>query len=892
MKDRHMVGRTAFGLATALVSAVLLAQPSFAAKPQSETPSVAGLEKALGNEDYAEARRQADGLLRSASFEDRAVAYGAYGRILLGLGQKDQARQYRALMARQPLGPNAQQLMTVYDAWLMALDGHTEAGIRTLEEIVDKGLRMPSTVEAADVLARLYLQRGDQKKAQRAVSRGQGVLKGLEASPGHLEALLRNRSETDAQRAKKLFDQAESQRGEKKLVEAGRLYLQICREFTGSDSADAAGYRIGQCLAELGNWQQALDAWQSFVEASPAGPWRGQAQVAVIDLALEHLGDPAMAVRHAAQAANTLDNGLNGQAEPTWRQVAFDVRLRNGALAIAEGRYEEAAVCFARAKQAVEDGNSSLPAVLSSDVRAGLQRLIDAARKRRPVLPEELGAIDRRAALAVAVGSVYNLARQYERAKAAFDVPLAGRGRGFSRTLRSFAALGRARALIGLGESPQAFRSYKLSLEEYDRASWHDETLREMALWIEEQADPSGTAVQAGTGAAMGKQPAGTSRRLPAAQEASSRADALPYWTRLIGRHPVSPHVPEALYHAGVLNAETGQWAQALMWWDRLVGEFPDSPWTGHAFIRCIDVRLDKQLDLAAASKCAAAAVGWLDRVGLATAAAAGRLPRGARPADEVHSAIQLRAGLLAFLNGRGDEATGWLEKALMSTPTQHQPVFAGHPPVDVEQLVKAVRNGKIATPLAVRQGAGKAAVALMLADLYCHAGQHEASIAWCNRVIDGHIPQVTDAQRSWALLCRGRSLAGLGGEERNAEAALADYLAAAKADPRAEWADNAVFLAANAEWSLHRNADRAIALWQDLLRRYPDSEETARSAYYVAVAYQWIGQVPEARRCFAEFLERYPDSPLCGAARSQLEKLASGPPQTSGKRVASASKD
>ena len=49
----------------------------------------------------------------------------------------------------------------------------------------------------------------------------------------------------------------------------------------------------------------------------------------------------------------------------------------------------------------------------------------------------------------------------------------------------------------------------------------------------------------------------------------------------------------------------------------------------------------------------------------------------------------------------------------------------------------------------------------------------------------------------------------------------IADYLAAVSAAPKAEWADESLFLAANVHWNSKQHVDAAIALWQRLLKEH-----------------------------------------------------------------------
>ncbi len=281
---------------------------SAAGAPQPPA-SVDALHKAVAKENHAEAKRLADVLLQSPGQADRVAASLVYGRILLATNQKEPARQYLAGMKRLNLDPNAAQLMEVYAAWLAFLDGRQDDGIKALEQMLVDKKPLSSTAEAADVLAILYLTKGDKAAAKRAVDFGLGFLKYENARaaplpspsgrgaggegffPSYIEPLLRNRLKTDSgdafPEAKKLYDQAEKLRHEGKFIDAGKLFTEVSAKWPRSVWSHAAGFRIGQCLLGLNRPAEAQAHWQTFVvvQASrlPQGtvtcsplPWRGQ----------------------------------------------------------------------------------------------------------------------------------------------------------------------------------------------------------------------------------------------------------------------------------------------------------------------------------------------------------------------------------------------------------------------------------------------------------------------------------------------------------------------------------------------------------------------------------------------------------------------------------------
>ncbi len=191
----------------------------------AEAPAWSAVDRALGKENYAEAKQKADAVLQGGTPEDVEKTRKVYGRILLGLGQKDQARQYLNMLSAgekgagrkgrpAPAAPDGR--LAIYALWLKALDGHSAEAVKALEEMLEKAGGAPdeTTAEAADVLAMLYMAGGEGEKAKKAVDFGLKALQYQGVKDGYVLALLRGRLKSDiaAGEAKRAYDQAEKLR--------------------------------------------------------------------------------------------------------------------------------------------------------------------------------------------------------------------------------------------------------------------------------------------------------------------------------------------------------------------------------------------------------------------------------------------------------------------------------------------------------------------------------------------------------------------------------------------------------------------------------------------------------------------------------------------------------
>ena len=154
----------------------------------------------------------------------------------------------------------------------------------------------------------LYMARGEQESAKKAVDFGLKCLQYHGIKGGYVLALLQGRLNSDftAGEARQLYDKAEKLRQQGKFVEAGQLFAQVLAAYPKNPWGHASGFRIGQCYVGLGRPAQAADWWQKFIKQSPTGPWRGQAHVAMVDLVLETQLDLKKATEHALAATKGL----------------------------------------------------------------------------------------------------------------------------------------------------------------------------------------------------------------------------------------------------------------------------------------------------------------------------------------------------------------------------------------------------------------------------------------------------------------------------------------------------------------------------------------------------------------------------------------------------------
>ena len=290
-------------------------------------------------------------------------------------------------------------------AWLKALDKKPDEAIKTLEKMLQQAGGAPdeTTAEAADVLAMLYMARGEQEKAKKAVDFGLKCLQYHGIKGGYVLALLRGRLNSDfaAGEAKQLYNKAEKLRQQGKFVEAGQLFAQVLAAYPKNPWGHASGFRIGQCYVGLGRPAQAADWWQKFIKQSPAGPWRGQAHVAMVDLVL---GDPTGPREGHGARAGGHQGTVPIFAQRKWTSLAARAPSRRGKKRPTTSTFGRASFPWSMAASTPPRKASSRRRAVGSprrerrsEVQAGLDRLIESAQNRVKLVPDELTIGDDRA---------------------------------------------------------------------------------------------------------------------------------------------------------------------------------------------------------------------------------------------------------------------------------------------------------------------------------------------------------------------------------------------------------------------------------------------------------------------------------------------------------------
>ncbi|MFQ5731004.1 MAG: tol-pal system YbgF family protein [Planctomycetaceae bacterium] len=388
-----------------------------------------------------------------------------------------------------------------------------------------------------------------------------------------------------------------------------------------------------------------------------------------------------------------------------------------------------------------------------------------------------------------------------------------------------------------------------------------------------------------------------------------------------------------ALFLVGVLSMKTRRWKPAATAFAALVKRFPKGPWSMSARCRLIDLKLEREIDLEAAEAELKIAMLWAatkhekyfprkrrpkkdaktrkpasggrkpadgskkkttasssnnpgaDAARLATRNKQTRSTINHRPSTKKPpsftlkvptekqslAAVYRRAGILSYVRGKRATPKGYLLRARVLTGRP-----AGRPsPDDIAEarLLAALMSRRFFTPLSLWTSRKAMFPYLLYGDLLYETRDFERARDFAAALLTHKTLKFTTFQQSYLHYLRGRGANGLR-DVKQRRAAAADFLAAHKKAPKSRWADDALFLAANARWNHERNAEKAVALWRQLLKEHPKSVEADRSAYYIGVVYQQTKRWSDAKSAYESLLKDRPKSPFAKLTKKQLKQV------------------
>ncbi len=806
-------------------------------------------------------------------------------------------------------------------------DAKRNQAIALLEQILKDRQMNLATPEAGIDLARLYVQArrfddaektlkfvidllGDKRTLIRMELPDEAMVQPyVKAAKA---ALARLKYDRDAGREE--FEAAEKLRKQEKWLPAARAYQAIVKDFGETDYAPRSELHIGDCLLGLGRESQAVAHWKKFIEPKPAGPWRAQAYIKIIDYCLEQQLDLPEAGKYAALARSSLPTALaDEKAGESWQAAAFDVQLRVGLVSFCEGSLKKAAV-------AVEAFEAAKQLTNNKTTAERLDALITAAKSGKGVIPEDVkgsGATDAataapadKAALALSMGVIHLVAGRLDNAEAFFDrvlgtpavparpgtpgQPARPAMQGATRAQLAFATFGRGAVLQAHRKESEAREQFLASIKAFGDGSWHDETLYRVATITRDLASAKfgSTSLTASAKAPESASPSAkplTTKQREAAVKAEkerlaallkAKGEALPYWRELMKRYPESPRVEQAMYNAGILLCELAEaapaaqsekaWKEAAFMLNRFCELYPKSPMAGDAYVRQVSMATGRMFDLDLASAIAQQAMGWAKDM----TEGRGNLPEAPLlPAwcllERYPTYASLRptfydcyqwAGLVAYLRQQQDQAVAFCRQADRFDDSLRSRSGGETAMARMIAVVQGARDALTPEALLEALKDDKQKTGILLADLSLMTFDPERAGELYERLLSGFwpFPRPTPEVESYLFLRIGQALEF----QRKHEEAMA-YLKRLY-DPKYAkypWTADGIFRIGTWAYNATQDPDDAMKHWEYVFKRNPKHPEAERSLFYYGLTAMRTKEYRKAAEAFTEYLNRYPDS-------------------------------
>ena len=818
-----------------------------------------------------------------------------------------------------------QTRMQIAKSLQLAEGGKLKEAERILDPLLGKEHQTTATSEAALVYAEVLIELRNYKRAAIAASFAEGFLKskagrelGESIAPfvdaaksmkKRVQNASRKRPKTPkpTDKAEVMFKKAEAHRAKKQYASAMNVYLQIMEHYSSSPFAPRSELHTGHCWLGSGNKNKAISTWEEFIRKKPIGPWRGQAYIELIDLALEKL-DLSEAVQHVQLA----ERGVNNLSpDHSWKIVRFELAFRFGAVHYISGDFSSAAEAFQSAIKSA-----------SGRQTGSLNKLLQAADNKSPLIPTDcIGDKQTPGTTALSLAMLFHLIGKNTHA----DTFLSCLPRQVTPIQRSFGCFLKGSILQTANKLPQAITQYEVSLKTAKTASFHDETLYRLASITErlaKKAHPAPKLKAVKSGEAHSDLAAQKIKAQKAAEKkrqaalAAAQSKAAPYWKEIVTRYSktdvatgkfsaTSPHVELALYRLALIRywkAEqldsTNTWREAVIELKKFTSAYPKSLWAGDAFVRQIDAALEGAYDVPLGIERIKDGLVWAEALGLtvetrvdgalsdrATDEAAKaisewypKLPLwGSRESlggrtllDKLYN-LYLRAGILAYVQEDYDGAEKHFQAAGPARPTDGMQGSFDKQKFGLHSLAICCRRKEPAWHKGI---AGSIKVSrnrllLKLADTYLHAGRLEkAESIYRLFTKEGSKQLKVDlASESYSRL---RLALTLSQDQGNASSSIEIYKSYYQSEhSKYPWTADAILMLGVLIQNTERSPSKAMNHYKYVYTHFPKHPEAERAMYFHCLGASLMKDTKLVMSISKDFLEKYPDSQWYKAVQS-----------------------
>lgn len=584
--------------------------------------------------DCDAAGKSAGLLLKSSDASLRLHGQHIQARASWAIGDPALKKQAQAIWTRltqagQQTNPSA-ALRLATARLIVANDAAAPQSATSLEELLQEPPSDVASVEAWIELANFHAGVGRQDEAVGALDAADNFITELlgsseEGDPlwGVFRQAIKAARDRIHDPGRLEFDRAIGLMKAKRYEAARNQFALVIERFPRTDYSPRSELAIGDCWLSQGRADRAEQMWSEFVTIMPAGPWRGQAFVRLMDISLAENLDLPAAEQYSSQATAALAS-MNAQSITSpggWTEVAYDLAFRQGIVAYCGRNHPAAAEMFEKACSTATDKSAAerLGALIS--LARGDQELIpddcQSASSSKATGPAKQNTDADRVPLALSLGVIHHLAGLPDVAAAYFGrvtgtpaIPAARSATprqaikslpGATPAQVAFAHFCKGAMLQSRSNFGEARSAFSASLAASNGCSWHDETLYRLATVVKDAASAKlakKSKSEANPGWPAESDVAAKAEQNRLASEAKAQKEAIGYYQELMTRYPKSRLAERASYMAGRLQIGIGEWSQGLATLDRVVKAYPTGPCTGESLLILGQQSLEQRVDV------------------------------------------------------------------------------------------------------------------------------------------------------------------------------------------------------------------------------------------------------------------------------------------------------
>ena len=814
----------------------------------------------------------------------------------------------------------------VAQAMMVADSGKQTQAIKLLERVIELELASIITAEARIDLALLLADEGKKEEALKQLDQAAWFLDNAQSlsiderlQKVFFKAVERARELVESP-GKRAFDKATGLMGERQYAPARAIFNRLIEQHPTSIWAVRSDLAIGHCWIGLRRIDRAIEHWRSFIGKQPAGPWRGQAFVALIDLYLEQQLSLADAAEYVTMSMSSLPAALkDDKAAESWGLVQYDLQLRSGLVHLLQKQSAKAAEAFKQTKTLTDKR------ILAENI----DRLIEVAEKDQPLIPSDAAEGKEEATLALSMGMIYALTGDRDKAHELFE-RVAGTAlvtvesdppgksakptsppvpplRAANRTQTAFAVFGVGMIAQDQEQTDSVKELFLRSMKIAPDGTWHDETVYRIATGIERVASDMRRKMETAAEAAAAK----SCKPRPAVDDKAGLehlkmlASALPYWSIIIDRCENSPRYAQALFRMAMISSELadaglseqGQPAElpqreqlyeaAVATLSTLGEHAPLGVFTGDAHAWLIQDALERVADAKAARERASKAVDWAKAILGGKELTVEKSPVWGKDigipddSDLWYAAREciLRSAITAYLTDERDVAHKWVALAGVKEINGSFVSNRDMQEVALYFIRKTIASTKPMTDARVLAAIqdDRHATLVRLADVYLDIVRPDRAEVVCRRLSsnDNGLGRVPVEAQAYAMLNLATALDRQ--IDRRPEALVVlQELVDRRELQGSYWGGIASFRLALFTFNQTQDPDQAIPLYRSMLRQYPDHDRAERAMFYLFFAALHMKDKSVAIETGKSFLAKHPKGRYAETVKRILDKHGS----------------